>query len=1044
MNWTPHTNMIDAINNAIPKGAAQDAGFSTPDIYGRASQLYLSLRKTQGASKQNSDEIRLWRGLLMLVALYHHQNLPLQWEAVEVKAGDTVSDALRNPKFEREDLLFDPKNPREKDYMWNGRNFYVLTWGLENGKTRDIAVYSPQTLLYPVADWENILKEIADHHVFFKRIFDSETMTFRSCDVLRDDEKSFVDLWLDKMIDTIRGTEKSGEELSSAARAVIQHLKSFKSDLNVLSISGFGQNLRYEPFDTGIGDLSGAVPEALYTAFRHPDGQIFSDQICIFRVLKKEGNPFSDRGCQYADKYEIKDAPDRDCNWYAFLPIHPERRSTCITDGIAKSVSMRYRYDRETRCENICVSMELPGTSPVVRDYPVVNEKSDKKGQAFFYIDREKGLDMDTWPLLAVWPAAIGKGWKEYYVARGEKPDQGVRIFGEPGTGWSDGGDAPVKLGSNRLAVKTAYVPDAIPLVRMMPKSGGGETAVSIGIVTPKMRSAVGVKISADVAVDFGTSSSRVYYQLTGSPAVNELFVQKDEPLEVTAYTIRNKDSSKLNINKAHRLSEAFVSPTDPDAAQGKASNPLFSMFLRSADEKRPELPPILEGVIYQPTPRDDLEMMEHLITDVKWDDANGIYFAPFMQQLCLHVSAMLYQKHHVNHIIWHYALPKALEYTKQDRMMKIWQEDIKLFLDKASGGGAGAGSITHEVLPPITESVAASMYFNENGQGYVQPERGYLVVDIGGGSTDVALWQSSFGEQTPELKWHSSIKVAGRHMFTKQLEERIGKMAGGIVDPDLQFLLENWREAWGKKSDDNAAKASTAYADRLLSTYGRELRKQYETVYDNNQARWAAEMRGQILRSVSLLMFSLGYQVGLEMDDGTMTKPTAPGYFAICVGGRGSNILDWLMLDQTRNYPQLREFFKMGVAASMGKNGGWPDDVQIKIQKSPSPKCEVAMGLLAQKTKDIPGGGWDFQASQNDMQNTNYAVDAAELFVKGYNRIFPDPELSITGQNSSLVKGREKEVDTARLAGAVEAMRGRKLRDNAFQVLMESIHEML
>ena len=68
MNWTPHTNMIDAINNAIPKGAAQDAGFSTPDIYGRASQLYLSLRKTQGASKQNSDEIRLWRGLLMLVA----------------------------------------------------------------------------------------------------------------------------------------------------------------------------------------------------------------------------------------------------------------------------------------------------------------------------------------------------------------------------------------------------------------------------------------------------------------------------------------------------------------------------------------------------------------------------------------------------------------------------------------------------------------------------------------------------------------------------------------------------------------------------------------------------------------------------------------------------------------------------------------------------------------------------------------------------------------------------------------------------------------
>ena len=195
-------------------------------------------------------------------------------------------------------------------------------------------------------------------------------------------------------------------------------------------------------------------------------------------------------------------------------------------------------------------------------------------------------------------------------------------------------------------------------------------------------------------------------------------------------------------------------------------------------------------------------------------------------------------------------------------------------------------------------------------------------------------------------------------------------------------------------------------------------------------------------MRSVSLMMFSLGYQVGLEIDEGTLSEPHSPGYFAICVGGRGSNVLDWLMLDEMSNYPELREFFKSGVSASRTGGAGWPD-VQIKIQKSPSPKCEVAMGLLAQNTTGVTDGGWTFRSTGSDMQNAAYASDAAEQFLDAFNSIFPG--VSIYGSNSRLVDKTSKRVDTSLLSGrSLDAMQGRRRKDDAFRVLMESIHGIL
>ena len=1045
--------MRDAIR-LIPDGKTRDVGFSTPDIYGRASQLYLALRKAQGnAQMPDTPEVRLWRGLLTLLALRHHQDLPLKWEAVTLTEGDTISGALKNPSFDRNDLLFDPTHPYERNYLWNGRNFYVLTWAPENAPRQDIAIYSPLTLLYPVADWQDAFyppdasvlsadpnaafHPIADFNAFLQRFFDKETRTFQNYTALQADERVFVSQWLGGMIQFL---QRNGQ--SSGAVAAIHNLSQYQTDLNVNPKDWSG--LEWKAFHDGANAYEDALPKPLWSAPSLSYGKIFADQVCYFKVSETEGNPFSDSGCQYSPNYEIKKTPEAGVRWYAFLPIHPDCRSKCIEDKLAESVKMRYRRDPTTNQDAVEVSMTPPGAPTQTRLYPIETKLTDMKGRAFCYKDRNGNdalLGMSSWPLIAVWPATIGQGWKEYYVARSDSESKCLRIYGEAGTGWtSKNGEAPpVRSGHNALAVKTTYVPDAIPFVRMIPGDNDEQIPVSVGVVTPAMQPASqAAPVTAEVAVDFGTSSSRVFYKLAGDTSDNackELFVQLDEPLEVTAYKKNIHDGSAeetLDANKAALLSREFISPSGKRNAN-VTQTPLFSMFRRSASVPLNEVPPILEGVIYQPNKNDDSTTMESLITDLKWNGQNGIYYVPFMQQLCLHVMAYLYKYYHVNNINWHYALPKAMNPSLVEGMNSMWGTRIKDFLTQASGT-----NITQAILRPMTESVAASLYFNKYQQGYVQAHQGYLVVDIGGGSTDVALWQSDGLGLPPALKWHSSVQVAGRHMFTARLESagnseksRIDCLAAGVTDNnDLQELLSKMRRA---KLDD-----TTAYVDRLLSTYSKTLKSKYTELYQRSDGAWTRKMRGQILRSISLLMFALGYQVGLEIDSGCIKEPQAPGFFAICIGGRGSNVLDWLMLNQ--NYTELHALFTEGVAASRKDGKKWPE-VKIQIVKSPDPKCEVAMGLLAQDGN--VDSGWTFQSSQDVMDDPNYCPEAAERFLEAFNRTFP--EQSATDVQNPDLMNPDGTVNKDLLTGYISRRIGPMAKkDDAFRVLMESIHEML
>ena len=192
-------------------------GHSMPDVYGKAVQQYISLRKAADRQNFNADSVRTWRGLLTLLALQEYLHLPLDWERVDMReemsaAPNLFFSALKHPPARKNMSLF----PQNADWQWNGAEFYVLRWTQPGKNPMDLLLYSPISLVYPVADWRKIFTYIAREDRRVARFFDSDTGSFRSLigsrgPVLQDDESRMVCFWLKKCWNTSttsRGTAK--------------------------------------------------------------------------------------------------------------------------------------------------------------------------------------------------------------------------------------------------------------------------------------------------------------------------------------------------------------------------------------------------------------------------------------------------------------------------------------------------------------------------------------------------------------------------------------------------------------------------------------------------------------------------------------------------------------------------------------------------------------------------------------------------------------------------------------------------------------------
>ena len=139
MNWIGYQDIANALSKgAVPRGKIYDSEHSTPDVYGRAIQQYISLWEAQQCKDYDGDTVRTWRGFLTLLALREHLELPLFWTKVDL-TGDMQEQnlfytALEHP-VERADRLLYPGVP---EWRWDGKVFYVLQWASQYEAPVDI------------------------------------------------------------------------------------------------------------------------------------------------------------------------------------------------------------------------------------------------------------------------------------------------------------------------------------------------------------------------------------------------------------------------------------------------------------------------------------------------------------------------------------------------------------------------------------------------------------------------------------------------------------------------------------------------------------------------------------------------------------------------------------------------------------------------------------------------------------------------------------------------------------------------------------------
>lgn len=939
MAFKEYHNLKVLLKDMPDRGAVEGDRHSIPDIYGRAIQFYIAMEKAYD-EEERIEEVRLWRGLISLIALKNYRQYPIAWE--HVRLADNGSIFKKSLQYVPHISIFHSSNME-----WDGTNFYVLKWVQNPGETgKDIFLYSPSTLIYPVADIYEVLGGIEGLEWFDyknKKILEIES-------ILSAPQKKVVYFWLSRISKSLNN---GGQFSENKPNAVIQyHIKAFMDDLGISLNSKEEKYFKVEDINNS---LSAQIGEAAWlnktidiqiaetgTSFKYTE--LFSDQLLYFDRSDDSSNPFKE--CKYAEAYRINGKS----NWYAFLPISSTNRELCVKEPIAKCITMEYIKTQND--EFIHVHAVLSDIHPFwpnqERKYRICKEGGNtlEKNIAINYTGQ-------NFPLIAVWPGNICDTWKKYYLMLDEDDANGRISIA----------DDTVERGENPYVKLVSYVPEVIPLIR---KKNKRSEAFSIGIVTPKkLDSAPGNRavVRANVGIDFGTSSTKVYAKIEGQEDKIEVVIAEDKPFVIT----------KLSDESLNFMKDYFI-------AAEEISKDLFSIYRRSKPEILSSVEPIMDGVIYQSRKDEKLEQDQCFMPDLKWEVVNyREYYKAFIEQLCLHTSILLFERYGVNNITWMYAIPKSMSDESKKIMKRMWDEYMKSYLDSISE------KITHTIADTyMTESEAASRYFLFDKENIrVNASKGFLVVDIGGGSTDLALWQEVDGEVS--LKWHSSINVAGRKLFTKWIEYYLENWCQQVdMDEGLKGMLD-----YALASTMSPA-IKTAFVERILNSYYLKLIQIYLNGCEiGAHDGWELKLRSKVTQAFSVFMFALGYQIGMLMKDAVLSASTDGGSFIIALGGRGSKMIDWT--DHGTKDAKLLKFYKAGIEAA-----GTELQMPLMVQRSKNPKTEVAKGLLENMESIDDGERIQFSDNQVEAIKETDFMKALDKLESTYASVYPSNSRSL------------------------------------------------
>ena len=335
---------------------------------------------------------------------------------------------------------------------------------------------------------------------------------------------------------------------------------------------------------------------------------------------------------------------------------------------------------------------------------------------------------------------------------------------------------------------------------------------------------------------------------------------------------------------------------------------PTLFMLLQEGSASSQEA--VLSGIVYFQIAIKEWEI-ESLKSNLKWadntQDRQLIWI--FLEQLLIMIAAEA-RAAGVNNLEMQWSYPSAFSEPRRRNFSTFWKTRVRS-LDVAQSVGI-------EPEEGVTESVAACQYFVQEHGATIAADEPTVFIDIGGGTTDIAVWLEN------QLVLQTSIKLAGNNVVVEYAKKNTEFMS---------VLLD----ALNLERDDPAAilayfnKQPSAVLNSLLQNEDRHqmLKQRLPVLGVEDEFK---KIRTVIFTFLSGFLYYIGMLVQRAQGERTDAFRRVAIYFA----GKAARLTDWIA-----NFDDYRDYLESMVQQGYGNNIG------VEIHQAEHPKEEVGRGLV-------------------------------------------------------------------------------------------------
>lgn len=308
---------------------------------------------------------------------------------------------------------------------------------------------------------------------------------------------------------------------------------------------------------------------------------------------------------------------------------------------------------------------------------------------------------------------------------------------------------------------------------------------------------------------------------------------------------------------------------------------------------------------------------------NLKWDDDDVVKQAShrFLRQLMLMVAAeALVKGKRLEALEWRFSRPDAMHDS---------HDEFRTMMRRRLAQVVPGADVEARIRQVYSEAVAAGNFILSGGGANFVPGPLNVVLDIGGGTTDVTFWNVN-----GDPLWKGSYRLAGGDFFTSYI----------VNNPDFLTLLglEGWAAILGAKDGGKSGiKAKRLYVGELLFSgpaLGDALRERWIDKSGREEAK-------ALVRAASVFLGGVVFQLGLvarRLVETNKLTDVALERATFALGGRGAGLFAQLHTGGPEEETDVSKLLKLFSIAA-----GKPDAARPSLYRSPQPKLEVARGMV-------------------------------------------------------------------------------------------------